>query len=352
MIKARGLILKVNPEFTLSVDSLDVGAGEVFAVIGPNGAGKTTLLNTLALLREAGSGSLELLGLNALAPENKLFLRRSMSVVFSQPYLTNNSVYENVALPLKLRGLKDGAAVEHALELFKISHLKARSARTLSQGESHRAALARAFVTAPKLVLLDEPFGSLDARVKETIARDLRRALKAAGAAVLLVTQDQGEALTLCDKLAVMAGGRIAQQGAPQDLFARPATKEVADFTGVETILPGKVSAKDDNLCSIQAGGLTLEVISDCGPGDEVFVCVRPEDVSVSKSREAGSMRNHFSAKITSVEPWRLEYKVGLDCGFPLMAAVTRQSVDSLGLKPGLDVFASFKATAAHLIKR
>jgi tungstate transport system ATP-binding protein len=353
MIRARGLTLKVNPEFTLSVDSLDVAAGEVFAVIGPNGAGKTTLLNTLALLREAGSGSLELLGRNALLPENKLFLRRSMSVVFSQPYLINNSVYENVALPLKLRGLKDGAAVEKALELFKITHLKDRSARTLSQGESHRAALARAFVTSPKLVLLDEPFGSLDARVKETIARDLRRALKAAyPAAVLLVTQDQGEALTLCDKLAVMAGGRIAQQGAPQDLFARPATKEVADFTGVETILPGKVSAKDDNLCSIQAGGLTLEVISDCAAGDEVFVCVRPEDVSVSKSREAGSMRNHFSAKITSVEPWGLEYKVGLDCGFPLMAAVTRQSVDSLGLKPGLDVFASFKATAAHLIKR
>lgn len=352
MIKARGLTLKVSPEFTLSVDSLEVAVGEVFAVIGPNGAGKTTLLNTLALLREAGSGSLELLGRNALAPENKMFLRRSMAVVFSQPYLLNDSVYENVALPLKLRGLKDGPAVERALELFKITHLKDRNARTLSQGESHRAALARAFVTAPKLVLLDEPFGSLDARVKETIARDLKRALKAAGAAVLLVTQDQGEALTLCDTLAVLAGGRIAQQGPPQDVFARPATKEVADFVGVETIIPGTVSAKDDNLCSIQAGGLTLEVISDCETGDEVFVCVRPEEVTVSKSREAGSMRNHFSAKITSVEPWRLQCKVGLECGFPLMAAVTRQSVDSLGLKPGMEVFASFKATAAHLIKR
>lgn len=352
MIKARGLTLKVSPEFTLFVDSLDIAAGEVFAVIGPNGAGKTTLLNTLALLRESGSGSLELLGRNARDGANKMFLRRAMSVVFSQPYLVNDTVYENVALPLKLRGMKDARAVEWALELFKITQLKDRNAGTLSQGESHRAALARAFVTAPKLVLLDEPFGSLDARVKETIARDLKRALKAAGAAVLLVTQDQGEALTLCDSMAVMAGGRIAQQGSPQDIFARPASKEVADFVGVETILPGRVSAKDDNLCSIQAGGLTLEVVSDCAAGEEVFVCVRPEDVTVSKSREAGSMRNHFSAKITSVEPWRLQYKVGLACGFPLMAAVTRQSVDSMGLKPGMDVFASFKATAAHLIKR
>ncbi len=352
MIKARGLILKLSPEFTLRADSLDVAAGEVCAVIGPNGAGKTTLLNTLALLQRPGAGSLQLLGRDALAPENKMFLRRAMSVVFSRPYLVNASVYRNVALPLKLRGINDPAAVQRALELFRIEHLKDRQARTLSHGESHRAALARAFVTGPKLLLLDEPFGSLDARVKETIARDLKRALKAAGAAVLLVTQDHGEALALCDKLAVMSAGGIAQQGEPQQIFARPATREVADFVGVETILPGLVAAKDDNLCSIMAGGHKLEAVSGCEAGDEVFLCVRPEDVSVSRSPEVGSMRNHFSAKIISLEPWRPEYKVGLDCGFPLMAAVTRQSVDSLGLKPGLDVFASFKATAAHLIKR
>ena len=352
MIKVRGLRLSVNPEFALSVESFNVAAGEVCAVIGPNGAGKTTLLNTLALLKEADSGSIEIMGRDALNSANKMFLRRAMSVVFSQPYLVNDTVYGNVALPLKLRGVKDGPAVEAALELFKIAHLKDRNARTLSQGESHRAALARAFVTGPKLLLLDESFGSLDARVKETIVRDLRRALKYAGAAVALVTQDQGEALTLCDSMAVMAGGKIVQQGSAQEIFARPASKEVADFVGVETILPGSVVKKEANLCYIEAGGKTLEVISDCAERDRVFVCVRPEDVTVSGNPDAGSMRNHFGARIISVEPWRLEFKVGLDCGFSLMASVTKQSVEGLGLKPGMDVFASFKATAAHLIKR
>lgn len=351
MIKLSNLRLNVGA-FSLAVDSLKIREGEVFAIIGPNGAGKTTLLNAMAMLKTPASGTLRIMGRDALAPANKLFLRRAMSVVFSQPYLTNDTVYNNVALPLKLRGKKDGAAVEEALELFRITHLKSRNAKTLSQGESHRAVLARAFVTKPKLVLLDEPFSALDERVKDSIARDLRRVLKGSGASVVFVTQDQGGALTLCDTLGVLVDGRILQQGEPQDIFTRPASAEVADFVGVETILPGKVAVKQDNLCSVEAGGHTLMVVSDCEAGDSVFVCIRPEDVSVSLSAEAGGRRNNFKSKVISVAPWGLEYKVELDCGFTLRAAVTKQLVDGLGLAGGCGVYASFKATALHLIKR
>jgi tungstate transport system ATP-binding protein len=351
MIKLSNLRLTLG-SFNLAVDSLKIRGGEVFAIIGPNGAGKTTLLNAMALLNAPASGELEIMGRDALAPANKLFLRRAMSVVFSQPYLTNETVWENVALPLKLRGQKDRAAVDEALELFKIAHLKDRNAKTLSQGESHRAALARAFVTKPRLLLLDEPFASLDERVKDAIARDLRKVLKASGASVVLVTQDQAGALTLCDTLGVLVGGRLLQQGEPQDIFTRPVSAEVADFVGVETILPGKVSAKKDNLCSVEAGGHTLMAVSDGEAGDEVFVCIRPESVSVSASADAGGRRNNFKARVVSVAPWGLEYKVELDCGFTLQAAVTKQLVDGLGLKAGGEVYASFKATAIHLIKR
>jgi len=352
MIKLSNLRLDFDTGFKLSVDSLNIRGGEVFAIIGPNGAGKTTLLNAMALLRKPASGTLEIMGCDALAPANKMFLRRAMSVVFSQPYLTNDTVYNNVALPLKLRGLKDGAAVEEALELFKISHLKGRNAKTLSQGESHRAALARAFAIRPKLLLLDEPFASLDERVKDTIARDLRKVITVYNAAVVFVTQDQGGALTLCDKLAVLMNGKIMQQGLPQDIFVRPVSREVADFVGVETILPGKVASRRDNLCAVETGGKTLMVVSDCGPGDSVFVCVRPEDVSVSLSADAGGRRNNFKSRVVSAAPWGLEYKVELDCGFTLRAAVTKQLVDGLGIKPGAEVYASFKATALHLIRR
>ncbi|OGR66876.1 MAG: hypothetical protein A2081_03130 [Elusimicrobia bacterium GWC2_61_19] len=351
MIKLSNLRVTLGA-FNLAVDSLKIRGGEVFAIIGPNGAGKTTLLNAMAMLVAPSAGTLEIMGRDALAPANRMFLRRAMSVVFSQPYLTNDTVYDNVALPLKLRGQKDAAAVAEALELFKITHLKDRNAKTLSQGESHRAVLARAFVTRPKLVLLDEPFGSLDERVKASIARDLREVLKASGAAVVFVTQDQAGALTLCDTLGVLVGGSMLQQGEPQDIFSRPVSAEVADFVGVETILPGKVTAKRDNLCSVEAGGHTLMVVSDCGAGDSVFVCIRPEDVSVSVSADAGGRRNNFKAGVAAVAPWGLEYKVELNCGFTLQAAVTKQLVDGLGLKAGGEVYASFKATAVHLIKR
>jgi tungstate transport system ATP-binding protein len=352
MIKLSGLRVAFDSGFSLEVESLKVREGEVFAIIGPNGAGKTTLLNAMAMLNRPAAGTLEIMGRDALAAGNKLALRREMAVVFSQPYLTNDTVFNNVALPLRLRGLRDAAAVNEALELFRIAHLKERNAKTLSQGESHRTALARAFVTRPKLLLLDEPFAALDERVKDSVIRDLRRVIKASGAAVVLVTQDQAGALTLADTLAVLVNGRLLQQGEPQEIFSRPVSKEVADFVGVETILPGKVASNKDNLCAVEAGGHTLMAVASCAAGDSVFFCLRPEDVSVSLSADAGGRRNNFKASVVSVAPWGLEYKVELDCGFILQAAVTKQLVEGLGLKAGAEVYASFKAVAAHLIKR
>ncbi|HOI41913.1 MAG TPA: ATP-binding cassette domain-containing protein, partial [Elusimicrobiales bacterium] len=130
MIRLRGLKVSYDTGFSLAVDSLDVRRGEIFAVIGPNGAGKTTLLGAMALLDEPAAGSLSLLGRDAFGGGDRLELRRAMSVVFSQPYLTAGTVAENVALPLRLRGRRDPAAVEAALALFRVGHLRDRDART------------------------------------------------------------------------------------------------------------------------------------------------------------------------------------------------------------------------------
>lgn len=352
MIKLRDLALNLPSGFALKLDSLDIKEGEVFALIGPNGAGKTTLLNVLGLLQEAKPGLFEIAGRNALLSSGRTALRRSMAYLFSRPYLVNDTVHNNIALPLKFRGEKDAGRVAEMLETFKIAHLRDRDANQLSHGERHRVSLARAFVTRPRLVLLDEPFSSLDARVKESIIGDLGRITRAAKTTLVLVTQDQEEALALADTLAVIKDGSLLQRGEPQEIFARPASKGVADFVGVETLLSGEVTAKSDNLCSVRVGGSTLEVISGCDKGDKVLLCVRPEAVSVSKAAEANSMRNHFRGRITAVEPWRLEYRLSMDCGFNLIAAVTKRSLDEMGLKPGDEVFASFKATAAHLIRR
>lgn len=350
MIRIKDLEVALRSGFSLRVDDLHIKEGETFAIIGPNGAGKTTLLNAIALLQEA-AGTLEIAGRDARAG-GRLELRRAMSYLFSRPYLAAGTVYENILLPLKFRGVKDAGQAAEMLKLFKIEHLRDRDSARLSQGERHRAALARAFVTRPRLLLLDEPFSSLDARVRESVAADLSAAARAAGSTVVLVTQDQEEALALGDRLAVIKGGRILQCGAPQEIFSRPASGEVADFVGVETVIPGEVAAKADNLCAVRAGGRDLEVVSACEPGDKVLVCVRPEAVTVSKELERDSARNHFKGKIISAGPWRLEYKLVVDCGFNVVAAVTKRSAEALGLAPGAEVHVSFKATAAHLIKR
>ena len=352
MIKIENLKLDFPGRFDLSIDRLSIEREKIFAIIGPNGAGKSTLLNIIGLFQEADKGSIEISGENILSLKNKSAFRRRISFIFSRPYLFNDTVYNNVALPLKLRGIHDTKTVEEMLGLLKIAHLKKNKAFTLSQGEMHRAALARAFVTKPDLILLDEPFLSLDARFKESLMNELRKIIKLNKITALFVTQDQSEALSLADIMAVMINGRILQHSSPEDIFTKPASKEAADFVGIETIIEGVISGKEENLCSIKIKNRTLEVVSEYDEGDDVFVCIRPEDIVISKHKDMTSARNHFAAKITGIEPWRLEYKLNLDCGFNLIASVTRQSIENLGLKAGDEVFASFKATTVHLIKR
>jgi molybdopterin-binding protein len=352
MVKISNLNLEYSKRFSLSVDNLVIEEGKVFTIIGPNGAGKTTLLNVIAMFDRPRSGRVEVFGQDVLNGKNNLSLRRRISFVFSQPYLLNKTVYENVFLPLRLRGFTDGRRAEEMLELFKIAHLRDDNAALLSQGERHRVSLARAFVSDPKLLLLDEPFLSLDPRYKESLIGDLRRIIKSNRITTIFVTQDQAEALSLADSMALMKDGKILQQGKPQDIFTRPASKEAADFVGVETVVEGIITKKEENLCFIKVADNILEAVSIYNAGDGVFVCIRPEDVVISRHLETTSARNHFKAKVINIEPWGLEYKLNLDCGFDLTASVTKQSIEGLDLKIGQEVFASFKATAAHLIKR
>lgn len=352
MIKIKNLRLEYSERFSLCIDGLTIEKGEIFTIIGPNGAGKTTLLNIIAMFEKPKCGDIEVFGNNILNGIDKLAVRRQMSFVFSQTYLTNSSVYDNISLPLKLRGDKSAGRVEEMLEVFKINHIKNSNATVLSQGEKHRVALARAFVTSPKLVLLDEPFLSLDRRYKESLIETLHKIIKARSITAIFVTQDQTEALSLSDTMVVMKDGRVLQLGRPNEIFTRPSSREVADFVGIETVVEGVIVDKESNLCFVEAKDKFLEVISTYEKGDNVFVCIRPESVIIAKTQEKTSARNQIKAVITSIEPWRLKYKINLDCGFSLFAYLTKQSIENLDLKLGQVVFVSFKATAIHLIRR
>lgn len=352
MIRIENLKLVFPGRLNLSIDKLSVEESTILTIIGPNGSGKTTLLNIIALFQKPDSGAMEIFGENILNLRNRLAYRRKISFIFSQPYLFNETVYDNVALPLRLRGAHDLRVVDEMLDLFKIAHLKMNLATTLSQGEKHRVSLARALACRPQLLLFDEPFSSLDPRFKESLINDLRRIIKRNRITTIFVTQDHFEALALCDTMAVMVNGRILQQGRPQDIFTRPALKEIADFVGVETIVEGPIYKKENNLCFIKVKDKMVEAVSEYNEGDNVFVCIRPEEVTVSRHIDASSARNHFKAAIVNIEPWRLEYKLSLDCGFSLVAYVTAQSVKNLDLRIGQEIIASFKATAAHVIRR
>ncbi|MHB9027446.1 MAG: ABC transporter ATP-binding protein [Candidatus Latescibacterota bacterium] len=351
MVRLSKLSFRFGSTFMLEIDELTINEGEILGIIGPNGAGKTTLLNIIALHEKPESGNMEILGEKVIGGKASLALRRHMSYVFSHPRLLKGTVYENVALPLRLRGGRDPGKVQEMLDLFGIAALKDISSAHLSQGQRHRVALARAFVSRPKLVLLDEPFLSLEERYTENLMGALRKAIVSTGSAVIFTTHNHDEALALADTIAVMKAGKVLQTGRPVEIFTRPVSKETAVFVGVRTILEGRIIDAADGLCTVQVGAHRIEALSGLEKGDEVFVCIRPEDVVVSGERESHSARNNFHAVITGIDPWGLAYHVNIDCGFAVVAALTRQSVEDIGLLAGQQAYVSFKATAIHLIK-
>lgn len=351
--------LKVEREGTLLLDipSLSIEKGETLALIGPNGAGKTTLLQTFSLLLTPFQGDLFFNGRRVGTELSVLEYRRKLAMVFQEPLLFHTDVFNNVASGLKIRGIKKKEIHERVmeqLERFGISHLKDRSARTLSGGEAQRTNLARAFAIQPEFLLLDEPFASLDPPTRESLMADLESILSQTKTTTLFATHDRLEALRLSDRVAVMNHGRIEQMGSPEEVINYPATEFVASFAGVETILKGKVVKEEGGTFVASISGKEIEAVGEVYCGEPIVLCIRPEDVTLSLSplKEKTSARNIFPGKILKIVPLGPYQKVHLDCGFPLVAYITYPSQKILSLIEGVEVQASFKATAVRVIKK
>jgi tungstate transport system ATP-binding protein len=352
----RGVVVRRGSRPVLRVESLDIHGGEVLAVIGPNGAGKSTLVQTLALLERPAEGEVLYGGLPV--PRNTLPLRRRMAVVFQEPLLLDTTVESNVGSGLAIRGVPAAERRRRValwLERFGIGHLASRSARTLSGGEAQRVSLARALVLEPEVLFLDEPFAALDAPTRQTLMDELAALLAGSDLATVFVTHDRDEALRLADRVAVLIGGEILQIGEPADVFAAPGDERVASFVGVETIIAGIVRELRDSVAIVDVGGRQIEGGAGAAVGEDVLVCLRPEDVILNPAHEGGigtSARNHIPAEIRRMVPAGAYVRVELDAGFRLVALVTKHAVEELGLGPGVHVAATFKATAVHLIRR
>jgi ABC-type Fe3+/spermidine/putrescine transport system ATPase subunit len=286
--------------------SLDVTRGEVFTLLGPSGCGKTTTLRLVAGLERPDTGEITLRGRVVASVPRRVFVapnRRNLGMVFQSyaiwPHMT---VFDNVAYPLTLRRLGRAAIrerVTRVLDLVGLAGTETRPATLLSGGQMQRLALCRALVYEPDLLLLDEPFSNLDAKLREQMRLELRLLQRRLGITVLFVTHDQIEALSLSDRIAVMQHGRVEEVGTPRSLYERPASPFVRDFLGATVILRGRVGAPASGCVRVTLNGalagrtIAGRSSSAAAPaaGTEVHVAIRPEDIEVDGPRDdAGTL--------------------------------------------------------------
>jgi spermidine/putrescine transport system ATP-binding protein len=272
--------------------SLDIERGKFFSMLGPSGCGKTTTLRMIGGFEEATAGTIYLgdADVTGLPP-----FKRDVNTVFQNyalfPHL---SVYENVAFGLRRKRVADDEVkrrVAEMLQLVELPGYEGRKPSQLSGGQQQRVALARALINHPRVLLLDEPLGALDLKLRKQMQIELKRIQTEVGITFIYVTHDQEEAMTMSDRIAVMRAGRIEQLGTPEELYERPTTPFVAGFLGVSNLLEGEVAGRDGALISIRLrDGTVLRAPSDgVAANGPVRVGVRPEKLRVESGANGTS---------------------------------------------------------------
>jgi spermidine/putrescine ABC transporter ATP-binding subunit len=276
---------------------LAIEHGEFFALLGPSGCGKTTLLRMIAGFETPDGGTIQIDGaaMNSVPPH-----QRPTNMVFqSYAIFPHLNVFDNIAYGLRKLKLPKNtlhARIEAMLATVRLEGLGGRAADQLSGGQRQRVALARALVCEPKVLLLDEPLGALDKRLRETMQVELRAIQRKVGITFLLVTHDQEEALSLSDRVAVMSGGRILQVASPRELYDRPNCREVADFIGEMNFFHATVRELTDTTATVNAGLLGIVTLPRANlalvikTDDHILLAIRPEHVRIAPQGIVGEI--------------------------------------------------------------
>ena len=308
IIELKNISKSFDGETVLDHIDLDIYDNEFLTLLGPSGCGKTTTLRIIGGFEQPDAGDLVFMGqrINDLPPH-----KRSVNTVFQKyalfPHL---NVFENVAFPLRERKAPKAEIeekVNEMLALVKLSNLAKRRISGLSGGQQQRVAIARALIGHPKVLLLDEPLGALDLKLRKDMQQELKKIQKATGITFVFVTHDQEEALTMSDTVVVMSEGKIQQIGTPIDVYNEPVNAFVADFIGESNILDGVMLAD----YKVRFSGQTFPCV-DAGfaPREAVDVVVRPEDVDIVPE-DKGQLRG----VVTSVTFMGVHYEVIVDIG-------------------------------------
>ena len=356
LIAVTGLNHRYGEQAILENINLSVDRGEVLALIGPTGAGKTTLLRIIDLLEIPSAGEIYFDGkCIPRSGKQRLEIRRRMSFIHQKPHVFNLSVYDNVACGLGWRGEERNriaGKVDHILEMVGLEDYKDRNARTLSGGEAQRVALARSLVLEPEVLLLDEPTANLDPVSTAKIEQLISYVARQRNTTMIMATHDMSQGQQLADRIGVLLDGRLVQTGNATDIFHSPQNEEVAHFVGMENIMEGVIIANNEGIATVNIGGNTIQAVSSYPVEKEVYACIRPEDITLALASTQSSARNSFQAEVTRVATLGPLSRVEVNCGFRLVALVTKISAEELNLQVGREVYATFKATGVHIIEK
>jgi molybdopterin-binding protein len=341
--------LKVNlGDFFLQNINLDIKPGEYFIVLGPTGAGKTVLLEAIAGLYPVLEGEVWIgdKEITDLSPE-----KRGIGIVYQdQALFPHLSVEKNIAFGLKMRKCPKNEAkakIEAIGEVVGISHLLKRSPATLSGGEKQKVALARALVTEPKVLLLDEPLSALDPATREKMQGELREMHRKVVVTIIHVTHDFEEAIALGHRVAVLNDGCIAQMGTPEEFLRRPSSEFVARFALSRNIFSGRVIGMEDGCALIDIGGTKLRATTEAK--GEMRLSLRPEDILISKEPLQSTARNCFLGVVSDITDRGSVIYITVTLPPDFVCIITRQAFDELKLRKGIEVWITFKASAIHV---
>ena len=335
--------------------SLAVERGGMFGILGQSGCGKTTLLRAIAGLEVPDAGKIAIDGATIFshaAGINEAPNRRNVSLVFQSyaiwPHL---SVFENAAFPLRVRGVSDPivkAEVERVLEDVSLADVAGRPSTALSGGQQQRLALARAIVSRPKLLLLDEPLSNLDTKLRQRMRIELKRLQEEHQVTTVFVTHDQDEALSLADRLAVMENGRFLQVGSPQELYEAPNSLAVADFIGSINLLTATATGRRNDageaLFTCEWGEVAARVDEALPPAVRVVLGIRPERVEVNRDAET---TNRFRCEVARILYYGDRQAVSASLGRTTLSAMVPAHVR---LKEGEIVVLSVEPANIRLI--
>lgn len=348
MIEIEDLHLEL-PGFALNGINLRIEDGDYFILVGPSASGKTVLLETIAGLHKVTSGRIWIDDRDVTSLESE---RRNIGMVYQDyalfPHMT---VAENIVFGLKVRRkpvLQVRRELERVVQLFGIAHLLARKPVNLSGGEKQKVALARALVTDPEVLLLDEPLGALDPQTRESVAKEIVKLHSELGITVINVTHDFEEAVSMGTRIAVIGEGSIKQVGSPDEIFRHPNSEFVARFTMAVNVFPGVAHREGDGTTVFTVEGVRLRV--DAGIDGGCFAAIRPENILISKSLPDDRV-NVFPAVITRIINKGSIVNLTVDLPPSLICLLTRRIYDEMNLAVGQRVCLTIPSSSVSLFQ-